>query len=241
QPAQQGIDGALGGGGDRAPPQPLQNLVPVTGAPVQHQQNAVFQRAAPKLAAPILNVHAGLPFCRVLLWYRYIVPHSTMRVKALPGKAPRQKQKAPAPGGAGGAGGKTPALFVLFAGGLHAQVMVQNALADAQVLRGDLQQFVGGQKLQAGLQAQLGHRGQAQRVVAAGSAGVGQVLGFADVDGDVVAGGGVAHDLALIDLLAGHDQQGAALLGVEQAVGDGGAGVKADQRAGGPGGDVALP
>ena len=39
--------------------------------------------------------------------------------------------------------------------GLHALLMVQDLLADAQVLRGDLQQLVLCQELQAALQAQL--------------------------------------------------------------------------------------
>ena len=119
--------------------------------------------------------------------------------------------------------------FVLLAGSLHAQVMVQDALADAQVLRGDLQQFVGRQEFQAALQAELAHRHQTQGVVTAGSTGVGQMLGLADVDGDVLASGGVTHHLAGIDFLAGGDQQSAALLGVEQPVGHGVAGFKADQ------------
>ena len=92
--------------------------------------------------------------------------------------------------------------------------MVQDALADAQVFGGDFQQLVGGQEFQAALQAELADGHQAQGIVAAGSAGVGQVLGLADVDGDVLAGRGVADDLARVDLLACVDDQGAALLGV---------------------------
>ena len=105
----------------------------------------------------------------------------------------------------------------------------------------DLQQLIRCEELQAALQAQLADGHQAQSVVGAGSAGVGQVLGLADVDIHVLAGSGVADDHALVDLLAGAHQQGAALLRVEQAVGDGLAGLKADQRTGGAVGDHASP
>ena len=67
------------------------------------------------------------------------------------------------------------------------------------------------------------------------------MLGLADVDRDVLARRGVADDLTGVDLLACVDDQGAALLGVEQAVGDGVAGIKADEGAGGAGLDVAAP
>lgn len=119
--------------------------------------------------------------------------------------------------------------------------MVQDALADAQVFGGDFQQLVGGQEFQAALQAELADGHQAQGIVAAGSAGVGQMLGLADVDGDILTGRGVADDLARVDFLACVDDQGAALLGVEQTVGDGVAGLEADQRAGGTGLNVATP
>ncbi len=48
-------------------------------------------------------------------------------------------------------------LLILFAGGLHAQVVVQNALADAQVLGGDFKQLIGSQELKAALEAELGN------------------------------------------------------------------------------------
>ena len=76
----------------------------------------------------------------------------------------------------------TNKLLILLAGGLHAQVVVQDALADAQVLGGDFQQLVGSQELKAALEAEFGDGHQTQGVVAAGGAGVGQVLRLADVD-----------------------------------------------------------
>ena len=119
--------------------------------------------------------------------------------------------------------------------------MVEDLLADAQVLGSDLQQLVLSQEFEAALEAQLADGDEAQSIVRAGSTGIGQVLGLADVDIDVLAGSGVADDHALVDLLAGAHQQSAALLRVEQAVGDGLAGLKADQRTGGAVGDHAGP
>ena len=43
--------------------------------------------------------------------------------------------------------------------------MVQNALADAQAFGRDLEQLIRGQEFQAGFQAELGDRGQAQGIV----------------------------------------------------------------------------
>ena len=125
--------------------------------------------------------------------------------------------------------------------GLHALLVVEDLLADAQVLGSDLQQLVLSQEFEAALEAQLADGDEAQSVVRAGSTGIGQVLGLADVDIDILAGSGVADDHALVDLLAGAHQQSTALLRVEQAVGDGLAGLKADQRTGGAVGDHASP
>ena len=119
--------------------------------------------------------------------------------------------------------------------------MVQDALADAQVLRSNFQQLVRCQEFQAAFQAELGHGDQAQSIVTAGCTGVGQVLGLAHVDGDVLTGRGVANNFALVNLFACGHNQGAALLGVEQTVSDGIAGIKADQGAAGTGGNGAAP
>lgn len=102
---------------------------------------------------------------------------------------------------------------------LHPQVVAQDPLADPQRLRGHLEQLVRGQKLKARLKAQMAHRHQPQRVVTARGAGVGQVLGLADIHRDVLAGGGVAHHHALVHLFARLDQEGTAALRVKQAVG----------------------
>mgnify|MGYP007093023626 CR=1 FL=1 len=67
---------------------------------------------------------------------------------------------------------------------LHALLVVEDLLADAQVLGSDLQQLVLSQELEAALEAQLADGDEAQSIVRAGSTGIGQVLGLADVDID---------------------------------------------------------
>ena len=91
--------------------------------------------------------------------------------------------------------------------------MVQNALAQAQVLRGDLQQLVVGQKFQALLQGHLPGRDQPQGLVGAGGPHVGQLLLLADVDGDVLLLGTHAHHHALVHGHAGANEQRAPFLG----------------------------
>ena len=118
--------------------------------------------------------------------------------------------------------------------------MVQDGLADAEVLGGDLQQLVVRQELQALLQAHLPGRHQTQSVIAAGGTGVGQLLLLADVHHDVLLLGADAHHHALVHAHVGADEQHAALLGVEQAVGDGLAGFAGHQRAGAAAGQFTL-
>lgn len=73
---------------------------------------------------------------------------------------------------------------------LHALAVIQNALADAQVFRRDLQQLVVREEFHALLQTHLARRHEAQRLVGAGSAHVRELLFLADVDGDVLRLGG---------------------------------------------------
>ena len=101
--------------------------------------------------------------------------------------------------------------------GLHAKVMAQNALADADALRRHFQKLVRLQKLKALFQAEFGNRHKAQRIVAARGAGVGEVLCFAHVYGDVFARRAVAHHHAFIHLVARVHNQRAALLRVLKA------------------------
>ena len=123
---------------------------------------------------------------------------------------------------------------------LHAPLVVQDGLADAEVLGGDLQQLVIRQEFQALLQAHLPGRHQTQGVIAAGGTGVGQLFLLADVDHDVLLLGADAHHHALVHAHVGADEQHAALLRVEQTVGDGLTGLAGHQRAGIAAGQLTL-
>ena len=78
----------------------------------------------------------------------------------------------------------------------HAGAVVQQALAEAEVLGGALQQLIVGQELQALLQGHGPGGGETQGVVRAGGAHIGQLLLLAHVDGDVLRLGALAHDHA---------------------------------------------
>src|SRR5256885_9181573 len=88
----------------------------------------------------------------------------------------------------------------------------QVALAQAQVLRGHLEQFVVGQEVQGLLQALPAGRGQAHGDVRGGRADVGLLLLAANIDADVSRPLLDAHDHPLVDLLTGHDERRAPLL-----------------------------
>ena len=118
--------------------------------------------------------------------------------------------------------------------------MVEDALADAQALGRDLEQLVVREELQTLLQTQLARRHEAQRVVRAGGAGIGQLLFLADVDGDILLLRRHADDHAGIHGHARADEQLAALLRIVQAVGDALAGLERDERAGIAAAEVAL-
>ena len=105
------------------------------------------------------------------------------------------------------------ALFV-FALGTQARRLIQNAFADAQAFGRNLQKLIIGQEFQTGLQAHLLGRGQAQRVVAAGSAHIGQLFALADVYDDILHLWALAYYHALVHRGAGLNKQRAALLGV---------------------------
>lgn len=114
---------------------------------------------------------------------------------------------------------------------LHAQAVVENALADAQILRRDLQQLVLGEIFQTVLKAHVLRRDQPQCIVAAAGAGIRQMLALADIDDDILRLRGTADDHALIDLRTCRNEQAAALLRVVKAVGHGFTGLIGDQRA----------
>ena len=93
---------------------------------------------------------------------------------------------------------------------LHTQAVVKDALAQTQVLGGDLQKLIVGKELKALLKAHLAGRHKAQSLVGAGSAHIGQLLLAADVYGDILGLGAFADDHAAVDRYAGADEQSAA-------------------------------
>ena len=118
--------------------------------------------------------------------------------------------------------------------------MIQDALAHTEVLGSDLQQLVVGQVFQALLQREGARRDQADRVVGAGGAHVGELLLLADVDGHILVAAAGAHDHARVDGDAGADEHLAAILHAADAVGRGLAGLMGHQRAGLAALDLAL-
>ena len=89
-------------------------------------------------------------------------------------------------------------------------------------------------------QTHLARRHQAQGVIRAGSAHIGQLLALAHINNDVLGLGGHTHHHAFINGHAGSDEQAATFLCIEQAVGNGFAGFKGNQAAGVPAGDITL-
>lgn len=104
--------------------------------------------------------------------------------------------------------------------GLHAQAVVEYALAQAQILGCDLKKLVVGEELKALLKTHLSGRDKAQRLVGAGSTGVSQMLGAADIDRHIVALRAHADYHAGIDLRAGAYKHRTTLLSVPDAVGN---------------------
>ena len=113
--------------------------------------------------------------------------------------------------------------------GLHALLVVQDLLADAQVLGGDLKQLIRSQELKAALEAELGNGHQTQGVITAGGAGVGQVLRLADVQLDILGLTVLSDNHTGVNLLARSDEQSTALLCGVQTVGNGLACLESNQ------------
>ena len=120
-------------------------------------------------------------------------------------------------------------------------VLAQLPLAQPQVGRRDLDQLIGGDELDRRLQGHRRRRRQAQRLVVAVGADVGQLLFLGRVDVHVAGPAVLADDHALVDLYAGADEQRRPLLQVEQPVGVRRPGAVADQHAAGAVGHVARP
>ena len=106
-------------------------------------------------------------------------------------------------------------------GGLHALLVVEDGLADTQIVRRDLQQLIIRQKFQALLQTHLPRRHQPQRIIGAGGTGVCLLLFLADIYGDVLLLRRHAYHHTLVHLHARADKERTPLLGVKEPVGDG--------------------
>src|SRR6478609_4942917 len=116
--------------------------------------------------------------------------------------------------------------------GLLAGAVGQDPLAQTQVLRRDLDQFVGGDVFDRALERELCGGREAGRDAFTLRAEVRELL-FADgVDGDVLVAGILADDHAFIDLLARIDEELAALLAHHEGIAGGLAGLGRDERAG---------
>ena len=89
-------------------------------------------------------------------------------------------------------------LFFTALEGLHTIRMIQNPFADTQCFRSYFQKFVVSKIFQALFQAHLLGGNQSQRVVRTRGAGIGQMLGLAHVDGDILHAGIGANDHALV-------------------------------------------
>ena len=64
---------------------------------------------------------------------------------------------------------------------LHAEAVIENALADSQMLRCDLKQLILSQIFEAVFQRHILRRDQAERIIAAACTGIGQMLSLADI------------------------------------------------------------
>src|SRR5688572_15983890 len=116
----------------------------------------------------------------------------------------------------------------LFSPGALARVRVEEGLADADVLGGDLHELVVADVLDGVLQAHdVRHVERFGHAVAL-RAHVGELLHLADVHHEVFRLGGLADDHAGVDVHGGAEEELAALLGAEQAVVGGGAVLMGD-------------
>ena len=113
--------------------------------------------------------------------------------------------------------------------GALSEAGIEDLLAKAQMVRSYLKKLICVNVFNGLLQAHDPGRDKAERLVCAGRAGIGQVLGLTDIYVDVNGLAALSHDHAGVDFIAGADEELAALLGVEESVSDGGSGLKSDQ------------
>src|SRR5690606_27717397 len=169
-------------------------------------------------------------------WMRYFVPWRRCRAAGKGCRGPlRARWKSTPPkrsrcvvtqGGAsrGHAGQRLDAHLRSFAGPFAFE-RGEVRLAEADGLRGDLDEFVVGDEREAALEAWWLWRREFARDVGGRPPDVGELFRFANVHDEVVFAGVQTHDLAFVDLGARFDEEDAALLCVSDAVGEGRAGL----------------
>src|SRR6185437_3889250 len=118
--------------------------------------------------------------------------------------------------------------------------LFEEALADADGQRRHFHQLVIGNEFHRVLQRELDRRSQQDRIVLAGGADVGELLGLDRVHDQVVVAAVDADDHSFVELLPGADEHAPALLQIEQRVGHCLALLVADQHAVVTVGNVAL-
>ena len=118
--------------------------------------------------------------------------------------------------------------------------MVEDGLADAHGLGSDLDELVLLDILQALLEAHDDLGDDAGLLVGAGGTDVGELLGLADIDDEVVVVDVFADDLTHIDVLTGVDEELATVLQLVDGIGEGIAGFEGNHRAVDTALDVAL-
>ena len=91
---------------------------------------------------------------------------------------------------------------------------IQDLLTDPQGLGGDLQELIRIDEVHALLQGHYLGGYQSQSLIGGRGSGVGELLGLADIDLDVLRLGRLADDHAAVDLCTRSDKENASLLGV---------------------------
>ncbi len=117
---------------------------------------------------------------------------------------------------------------------------VQDFLADAQAVRGNLQKLVRIDEFKRLLQTQYLWRSQLQGFVGGGGTRIRKVLGLTYIQLNIFRFRTLADDHAGVNLLSRPDKESSALLCAEQTVGHGFSGLESDQAALLPVLDVAL-
>src|ERR1019366_9974585 len=117
---------------------------------------------------------------------------------------------------------------------LAAAGRAQDTLAQAEALGGHLDELVRRDVLDRALERELGRWRQLDALALALGAEVRELLCPHGVDGDVLVPGVLAHDHPLVDLLAGADEELAALLDAVERVGGRHAGLGREDGAGEP-------